>query len=402
MTAKISFAVALSLVACAPTRFAESPAIRESGAATRCDAVASYGRTRLLRAEEWRGSSRVLGAGATLALDSDRLLAVVDEMLWMHWLQRSPPDVSIRELMLTRRAAEPQTRVVACTSAEAAGEFLLGPRARFDTIVAPSAVRAITEGWHRHWQDSVMTISDPHVSHADAGSSVDTLVAIEAALGARAPRPIVLLLFASAASFYETFPIRWRDGRFSDYSLSAPMFPGVAFIAPRRASLSPHELVHLVLATARESAKRAADPIPYVAEEALARLIGGSDGVAISQLISARDEADALSMLRRAITGDEEITVPRLNSFDTRGGDVDMLGVVFRLALLRCNRFPFELMSRSNSIRVSAAVARLSRMMRVSPDSVVAWGAREAVATSGVLSRLPRPPKPSDQSLACQ
>ena len=384
----VTIAVLGLLPACirAVTHLAQPGDSPQQVADSTCTPAVGAGTRRMVHPEDLRVTERVIASAMERSLPPESLLVFVDHLLWIHWLQRSPRGASVVE----RRGLDLPRHFVACSanSESSAEAFDLGPAMAPDAMLEPRALRILARGWTRDGSDSATTFAEPGITSIRSSGLRDTLRLIESILSARAPRPIALLLFASDESLRRGFPIRWRDHRFTDYSLTNPSLPSVSFIAQRHGALASHELVHLVLTKHRQRARASGDPIPYFAEEALARAIGGSGGVSSRDLIAAQSAADVEVLLRDAIRRDADLAARPFETAEQFGADLDMLGIVLRVGVVRCRDFPAELLSRSSTARVGTAVSRTAAMLRATTDSVVMWAANAAVTHQSVFSEI--------------
>jgi hypothetical protein len=143
-----------------------------------------------------------------------------------------------------------------------------------------------------------------------------------------------------------------------------------------------------VLTDARRRARSAGDPIPYFAEEALARAIGGSGGTSSRELIGASDVADATTRLRDAIRRDVDLSAKPFVTAAQFGTDLDLLGSVLRVALVHCRRSAAGVLANSIARRINTVVLRTAAILSVPPESVVVWAAHAAVTRRTVFAEL--------------
>ena len=394
MKVGIALAAAWLLLACGQPLNHRSLASKllPSEVLTSCPARMPRQTYRDLTSDDVLASERVLSQAVQVAARPDSLLVVVDNMLWLHWLQRARGTVTVHTRAFGEKVSSRQLRVVACVEEGASRPeaFNLDIAPDASAAIEPRALRMLASEWRRETRDSVTTIAESDVVLRRGKSLVDTLFVLETTLSTRAPRPIVLLLFSSAEAFAQTFPIRWSDGRFGDYSVMARGLPSVSFVAQRHESLSSHELVHLMLTKARGQARFANDAMPYVAEEALARQFGGSNGISSRVLFDARSIADARTRMVDAVQHDIALTSVPYVGAEQFGDAVDVLGLVLRVAVARCREFPDHALRRSRVANVRTAVAYVADIMHTSSDSVISWAASTAVTRETAFAELSR------------
>ncbi|MDZ7630211.1 MAG: hypothetical protein U5K74_02335 [Gemmatimonadaceae bacterium] len=139
--------------------------------------------------------------------------------------------------------------------------------------------------------------------------------------------------------------------------------------------------------------------IPYVAEEALARTIGGSRGRAYRALIGVMTVAEA----QRVVTTQMQDAALSAVRFDARRPyepAVDALGAAYRVALGACRTFPADLLDARAVTTLSAAVNRLAIHLRVTPDAAADSMAVRLAAPGNVFDPSFR--RPENQRLACE
>ncbi len=340
----------------------------------------------MLSAEDLYGTQRFLASVTSPIVSLQDPLVAVDQLLWAHWLQRVSRQVFIARLERPDRGGAPPILLVACSAdaGAAASAFSLGPTENSNAEIEPRAMRAVAEAWTRESADSVTIVAEDGISPRQWRGLRDTLSLLEALMSIRGPRPMVLVLFASEESLRNNFPIRWTDHRYGDYSLVSSSLPSASFIAQRNRALSIHELVHQALSVARHRARAVSDPIPYFAEEALARMIGGAGGVASRDLSQVRDASDAFMQIRSAMDRDANLEATPFVSAEQFGTDLETLGAVFRVALVRCKEFPASVLAGTKASRIQRAVMHTAVMLGVPQDSVVGWAAT-ALATRETL-----------------
>ena len=216
-----------------------------------------------------RVSERAFSLAVHVAARPESLLVVVDNMLLLHWLQRARSTVTVNTREFGGKLSSRQFRVVACVEEGASRPevFVLGIAPDASAAFEPRALRMLASEWRRETRDSVATVAESGVDSRGGVSLVDTLFVRKTMLSTRAPRPIVLLLFNSARMFAQTFPVRWSDKRFGNFSFLARDLPSVSFVAQRHESLASHEFVHLVLTNARAHARFANNAVSYVAKK---------------------------------------------------------------------------------------------------------------------------------------
>ena len=177
----------------------------------------------------------------------------------------------------------------------------------------------------------------------------------------------------------------WNDGVFADWTLSEPGIGAVIFAASRANGIASHELVHVALKSIYTLVDVRGSSIPYVAEEALARTIGGSRGRSYRELVGPVTVLEA----RRVIAAQMQDAALASVRFDARRPyepAVDALGAVYRVALSACAAFPADLLDARAVTTLSAAVNRLSIHLRVTPDAAVdSMAVRLAAPTSVFL-----------------
>jgi hypothetical protein len=314
-----------------------------------------------------------------------------DDLLFIFWLQGLSSQSRLSLVSSPATASLNQIRYVcAADTGSPVAAFELGTTTEAAEPIVP---RALVEGFQELQiasVDSVAVFTEEQWTDVAPQSMPDSLRWIESAFKRRAQRPVMIFAFRSQQTLEQSFPIRWPDGRYSDYSLSAAGVAGVAFVARRELGFSVHELVHLVLAASLPGSSTTPGGIPYFAEEALARAVGGSQGQPFRTLVTRNDIRDARRALSHAV--DQAISLDTV-TFGTSAGPapvLDLLGAVLNAALSNCEVFPFEILARSNSLTVGRAVEFLSERMRVRREAVIDFAALELTRRESVLAQFTR------------
>ncbi|MBC7840878.1 MAG: hypothetical protein H7099_01110 [Gemmatimonadaceae bacterium] len=264
--------------------------------------------------------------------------------------------------------------------------------------LAPMALHALAHGMTPVTSGRISALIAPGLPGSVAAAVSDTLAQLEALLGVHEDTPLLAFLFANQQQFAAQFPIGWIDGVFSDWTLSEPGIGATIFAASRANGIASHELVHVALKSVYAKVDVRGSSIPYVAEEALARTIGGSRGRSYRELIGPITVVEA----RRLIAAQMQDAALASVRFDARRPyepAVDALGAVYRVALSVCTAFPADLLDARAVTTLSAAVNRLSIHLRVTPDAAVDSMAVRLAAPNSVF--LPGFRRSETQRLPC-
>jgi hypothetical protein len=258
------------------------------------------------------------------------------------------------------------------------------------SALEPQALRMLARGMLPVTTGRVTALLEPGMPSSLAAALADTLTQLETLLGAHEDTPLVAFLFADQARFAAQFPIGWNDGVFADWTLSEPGIGAAMFAAVRANGIASHELVHVALKSVYSLVEVRGSSIPYVAEEALARTVGGSRGKSYRELIGPITAIEA----RRVIAAQMQDAALSTVRFDARRPyepAVDALGAVYRVALSVCRAFPADLLDARAVTTLSAAVNRLAIHLRVTPDAAVdSMAARMASPVSVFTSAFRR------------
>lgn len=244
-----------------------------------------------------------------------------------------------------------------------------GPVTRGASI-EPMALRSLARGMTPVVSGRITAWIAPGLPASLSAAVSDTLAQLEALLGVHEDTPLLAFLFANQQQFAAQFPIGWIDGVFADWTLSEPGIGAVIFAASRANGIASHELVHVALKSVYTQVEVRGSSIPYVAEEALARTIGGSRGRSYREIVGPITVVEA----RRVIAAQMQDAALASVRFDARRPyepAVDALGAVYRVALSACAAFPADLLDARAVTTLSAAVNRLSIHLRVTPDAAV-------------------------------
>ena len=236
--------------------------------------------------------------------------------------------------------------------------------------VEPAALVALSRTMRPVAIGRLTALVDSALSPTAAQAVADTLAKLEQLLGVQDDTPLLAFLFADQTTFAARFPIGWNDGVYSDWTLSEPGIGAAVFAAARANGIASHELVHVALKSVHAQVDVRGSSIPYVAEEALARTIGGSRGRSYRELIGPITLADARRIIAREMQ-DGALSAVRFDSRRPYEPAVDALGAVYRVAISACRAFPADLLDARAVTTLSAAVNRLAIHLRVTPDAAV-------------------------------
>ena len=265
--------------------------------------------------------------------------------------------------------------------------------------IEPMALRSLARGMTAVTSGRMTALIAPGLPASVAAAVSDTLTQLETLLGVHEDTPLLAFLFANQQQFATQFPIGWIDGIFSDWTLSEAGIGATIFAASRANGIASHELVHVALKSVYTKVEVRGSSIPYVAEEALARTIGGSRGRSYRELVGPITVVEA----RRLIAAQMQDAALASVRFDARRPyepAVDALGAVYRVALSVCTAFPADLLDARAVTTLSAAVNRLSIHLRVTPDAAVDSTAVRLAAPNSVF--LPGFRRSETQRLPCE
>jgi hypothetical protein len=215
----------------------------------------------------------------------------------------------------------------------------------------------------RSWGlDSVYVAGDSGVSLAQLVAARDTLLLVEAVLGARAVRPAFVYLSSTEERHAAALPARPHVGILRGYTAGPVDLPGIAIASPGPGAHSTlvHELTHLALAGAKDPLR--APLVVRLAEEALARAMDGrsrsSPGLLSEALVR-----KVLSTPRTRHAPIDQLDV----LVDETAELLDTLGAIYRVSLLRCTVFPLRLLLPPAAQSLDSAVAALGERLALSP-----------------------------------
>lgn len=236
--------------------------------------------------------------------------------------------------------------------------------------VEPGALLALSRTMRPSTFGRLTALVDSALTPNTAQAVADTLAQLEQLLGVHDDTPLLAFLFANQTTFTARFPIGWNDGVYSDWTLSEPGIGAAVFAASRANGIGSHELVHVALKSVHAQVDIRGSSIPYVAEEALARTIGGSRGRSYRELIGPITLASARRVIAREMQ-DGALGTVRFDSRRPYEPAVDALGAAYRVAISACRAFPADLLDARAVTTLSAAVNRLAIHLRVTPDAAV-------------------------------
>jgi hypothetical protein len=234
----------------------------------------------------------------------------------------------------------------------------------------PRVLQQLAFGMREGRAGRVFAVVDSSLPVGLPKAMADTLGSLEELLGVRESTPVLMVLFASARRLAATFPIGWSDGVYADWTLAEPGIGAAVFAASRGNGIASHELVHVALKGRHAEVEARASSIPYVAEEALARTIGGSRGRAYRDLVGVITTVEARRLIASQMQ-DGALSAVRFDARRPYEPAVDVLGAAYRVALSACRTFPVDLLDARAVTSLSAAVNRLAIHLRVTPDAAV-------------------------------
>jgi hypothetical protein len=343
--------------------------------------------------DDFRDSART----RALAADTKRFL---DRFLAATWYARYYPNATylLRRVPVPGRKDVMRRYLCALYSGEPLIALDLGVAPVGDSTLEPFGLRQLMDQMIGIARDSIWIFRDAAVSSENAESVADSLRLIERAFGLGAPRPTSLFLFGSRAVMGRAMPERYLDAQPGSRSLAMPDFPGAAFIHVGSMGLASHELVHLVVSRSKVSATRQGTYIRYFAEEALAQGIGGTSEQTFHQIANSA----SIGAARRRISATLDSSI-RMDTLPMELGtqppqSLDVLGALYRVALVRCARFPDDLLFQRYASDLRVSVKRLARHLGLREEEVLELAASELAVESNVLVRAS---SASNQRSAC-
>ncbi len=331
--------------------------------------------------------------------DPERSASLVqhfDASLLAYWVASAAPNERLVRVPVRRNRVLPKPTYVLCG-------YLRDARVRsfaLEDSTEPRALERLARSMRPVVSGRLTALLDSSMPASVAIAVGDTLARIGRLLGVSDDTPVLAFLFADQERFAARFPIGWNDGVYADWTLAEAGIGAAVFAASRGNGIASHELVHVVLKSVHPQVDVRGSSIPYVAEEALARTIGGSRGRSYRELLG---PPITVSDARRLIaTQMQDAALSRVR-FDARRPyepAVDALGAVYRVALSACRAFPADLLDARAVTTLSAAVNRLAIHLRLTPDAAADSMAVRLAAPGNVLETAFR--RPESQRLACE
>lgn len=319
----------------------------------------------------------------------------LDRLLAAGWYARYADTAAIR---LVQRPLSPDGRetmryVCAFTDDTVATALALGVARFGDEALTPYALRNHIARSRQTVRGDIAVISDSALNESTAAALRDSLELLEHVMGVPAYRPVFIFAFSSQATLALSYPERWNGGQPGDISLVFPEHPGAVFIATRGKGLVTHELVHLISVGIRPVAVALGTHVPYYADEALARAIGGARGLSFAELMNRSSKRDFAGMLL-ALRATPQV----LDSIELAPGSdppefMNALSALYRVAIVHCSTFPSTLLFQSRTRTVDDAYMNFSLSSGIPSDSVMSLAVAEMANDSTVLLRAPRQPR---------
>ncbi len=331
--------------------------------------------------------------------DAQRLTSLLqhfDASLLAYWIAAATPGERVIRVPVRRTRAVQQPTFVLCGYSR---DALVRSFAIVDSV-EPRALDRLASGMRPVVSGRLTTLIDSSMPISVAAAVGDTLTRLEQLLGVSEETPVLAFLFANQERFATRFPVGWVNGVFSDWTLAESGIGAAVFAASRANGIASHELVHVALKGVHAQVDVRGSSIPYVAEEALARTIGGSRGRSYRELIG---PPITVSDARRLIATQMQDAALSKVRFDARRPyepAVDALGAAYRVALSACRVFPADLLDARAVTTLSAAVNRLAIHLRITPDAAADSMAVRLAAPGNVFDTSFR--RVESQRLACE
>ncbi len=324
------------------------------------------------------------------------LLQHFDASLLAYWVAAATPGERLMRVPVRRNRAAPQPTFVLCGYSR----DVLGRSFAIVDSVEPRALDRLANGMRPVVSGRLTALIDSSMPTAVVTAVGDTLARLGKLFGVSEETPVLAFLFADQERFAARFPVGWIDGVFSDWTLAESGIGAAVFAASRATGIASHELVHVVLKGVHSQVDIRGSSIPYVAEEALARTLGGSRGRSYRELLG---PPITVSDARRLIATQMQDAALSKVRFDARRPyepAVDALGAVYRVALSACRVFPADLLDARAVTTLSAAVNRLAIHLRITPDAAADSIAVRLAAPGNVFESSFR--RVESQRLACE
>jgi len=332
--------------------------------------------------------------------DANRVMSLVqhfDASLLAYWIAAATSGERVIRVPARRTRTMPQPTFVLCGYSR--GDALVRSFAIVDSI-EPRALEQLASRMRPVVTGRLTALIDSSMPVSVATAVGDTLTRLAQLLGVSEETPVLAFLFADQERFAARFPVGWIDGVFSDWTLAEAGIGAAVFAASRGNGIASHELVHVVLKGVHTQVDVRGSSIPYVAEEALARAIGGSRGRSYRALLG--PPISVLDARRLIATQMQDAALSKVR-FDARRPyepAVDALGAAYRVALSACRAFPADLLDARAVTTLSAAVNRLAIHLRITPDAAVDSMAVRLAAPGNVFEPSFR--RAESQRLACE
>jgi hypothetical protein len=348
----------------------------------------------------WAGANRVAEVGdweraqltraASVAprprsSDTSGVLRFFDLQLLSFWF--GSLRASDRVFALVARSGTGQPVGVLCAySGEAfAHSIVLADSAGSGKLIHPNGVAWLVGRQTIARVGRVLAAFDSSVTDVTVAAVVDSLSKIEVMLGADTSRVVFGVFFDSPGRFSEAFPMGWSDDTYRDWTLLDPDRGAMFFVAQRDHGISTHELVHAASGQLALRVDARGSSIPYVANEALARSVGGSDGKSFAELVGKIDAADARDLIRAELdVGD--ISLARFVPGSSSLRSVDLLGAAYRVALSACRVFPADLLDARTAGSLRNVIRRIAAHLTISDDSAVELVAMQLIDPTSPLA----------------
>ena len=311
-----------------------------------------------------------------------------DVLFAAQWLSNSFPSASYTLSAVDSGRMGRRTAVCASIRGAFYSVLDLGSGRSNLEYLEPAGLRTAIAGMRVHRNDEVIVASDSSVRAPDIAAVVDSLHKIERLLGMTAIRPALLLLYANQSSLKRAYPAAWAGGKHAEVSVAPNGAPGMAFMAQRERGFNTHELVHLVVAGWKGDAGITAFFIPYFAEEALARAIGGALGRSLAELSLDWRNGSVHGRIGAVIDSATPLAGLELVPGTRPPYEIDVLAALYRVAVLRCASFPVSILRTPDNTTLLTVTKAIAQASGISVDEVLS---RAAAAIAEPTSPIQKP-----------
>lgn len=266
-------------------------------------------------------------------------------------------------------------------------EFRLGKQPARDSAGRPTFIAQGTKNFRWLPVHSGVTV----ISGTAGADSImalalaDTIAQLERVTHSTSVRPVYLVLVSDTAELARVFPIRYSDGNFRDFSLQSFRVGSMSFIARQQGHFPIHELVHVALASREFAASNETDPLLYFFTEALARALGGSEGISFGLL---PDHKRSVEDVRELLNRHSDSTLAHVRFSADRNIMRDVVGALQRAVIRSCHVTPRGMLEFTDRDRFGRVVQVATEVLNISASAIAQLVVDELRSTSNLLAEI--------------